>query len=104
MAVNPSSLSADELNAFIKARLVISGVDLNLFPTDPDPVTGAPTQSQVLASLRSFILSNPAAINTWRPKVAGAPAADQAKLALMLDPPLEYPSISEAWTDRASTS
>ncbi|MCW2656399.1 MAG: hypothetical protein JWR06_592, partial [Jatrophihabitans sp.] len=28
MAVNPSSLTTDQLNTFIKARLVISGIDL----------------------------------------------------------------------------
>jgi hypothetical protein len=103
MAVNPSSLTTDQLNTFIKARLVISGIDLNQFPTAPDPVTGAPTQDQVLASMRSFILTNPAAINTWRPIVASAAASDAPRLSLMLDPPLEYPSITEAWADHVST-
>ncbi|WP_222853796.1 hypothetical protein [Fodinicola acaciae] len=92
MTVGPADLSTDQLNAYITAKLVISGIDLASFPTAPDPVSGAPTQEQVLAALRSFILSNPAAINRWRP-----PAPDPM-LSQMLAPPLEYPSISEAWT------
>ncbi|MDT4983132.1 MAG: hypothetical protein QOC94_3625 [Actinoplanes sp.] len=102
MAVNPSSLTTDQLNTFIKARLVISGIDLGLFPTTPDPATGAPTQDQVLASMRSFILNNPVAINTWRPTAPSASAADKPRLSLMLDVPLEYPSITEAWTDHGA--
>ncbi|GAA2644892.1 hypothetical protein GCM10010399_93500 [Dactylosporangium fulvum] len=94
MTVGPSSLSTDQLNAFVVARLAISGVDINLLPTTPDPVTGAPTQAQVLASLRSFVLNNPAAVNGWRPG-DGDPAQSQ-----QLAPPLEYPSITEAWTGR----
>jgi hypothetical protein len=96
---SPSDLTTDQLNAYIKAKLIISGIDINLFPTTPDPVTGAPTQDQVLSSMRSFILSNPAAVNTWRPTDPSFPAADATKLALMLAAPLEYPSIAEAWTE-----
>ncbi|WP_432840025.1 hypothetical protein [Dactylosporangium sp. CA-092794] len=92
MAIGPSSLSTDELNAYIVARLTVSGIDLSLLPTSPDPATGAPTRAQVLASLRSFVLNNPAAINTWRPG-GGDPALSQ-----QLSAPLEYPSITEAWT------
>jgi hypothetical protein len=91
MAVDPSSLTTDQLNEFITARLVLSGIDLSLLPTTPDPITGAPTQAQALASLRSFVLSNPTTINSWRP------AADSAILSQELSPPLEYPSITEAW-------
>ncbi|GGM55167.1 hypothetical protein ACFFX1_19610 [Dactylosporangium sucinum] len=94
MAVGPSSLSTEQLNAFILARLAISGVDINLLPTEPDPATGAPTQTQVLASLRSFLLASPAAVNGWRPPGS---AAESQQLA----PPLEYPSITEAWTGKA---
>ncbi|MFD0578127.1 hypothetical protein [Dactylosporangium darangshiense] len=96
MAVGPQSLSTDQLNAFIVARLAISGVDINLLPTAADPVTGAPTQAQALASLRSFLLSNPEAINSWRPGDGDAAQSQQ------LDPPLEYPSITEAWTGRVT--
>jgi hypothetical protein len=98
MAVGPASLSIDELNAFIIARLTVSGIDLSLLPTTPDPLTGAPTQAQTLASLRSFVLSTPAAINSWRPAPAGGADAAQSQ---QMSPPLEYPSITEAWTGRA---
>src|SRR5215470_5221801 len=96
MAVGPSSLTTEQLNAFIIARLTISGIDINLLPTEPDPVTGAPTQTQTLNSLRSFLLNNPAAINGWRPTATGP--ADPDALSQELSPPLEYPSITEAWT------
>ncbi|HEY2671673.1 MAG TPA: hypothetical protein VGJ07_15045, partial [Rugosimonospora sp.] len=58
------------------------------------------TQAQTLASLRSFVLSNPAAINSWRP--APNTGADTDALSQELSPPLEYPSIAEAWTGRAA--
>jgi hypothetical protein len=96
MSVDPSTLTPDELDTFIKTRLVLSGIDLNLLPTSPDAVTGAPTQSQVLASLRSFVTSSPVQINAWRP-AAASPALSQE-----LSPPLEYPSITEAWTGRTA--
>lgn len=101
MSVSPATLTTDQLNALITARLVISGIDLSLLPTTPDPVTGAPTQSQVLASLRSFLLSNPPAINSWRP-AATATGADPAALSQEASPPLEYPSITQAWTGLAA--
>jgi hypothetical protein len=94
MAADPSTLTPDELDTFIKTRLVLSGIDLSLLPTTPDPVTGAPTQDQVLSSLRSFVLSSPPQINAWRP-TASSPEVSQE-----LSPPLEYPSITQAWTDQ----
>jgi hypothetical protein len=97
VAVSPQSLTEDELNEFIMTRLTISGIDLTLLPVTPDPVTGAPTQDQALASMRSFILSDPPAINSWRPKAA-AGGADPNALSQELSPPLEYPSITQAWT------
>ncbi|GIH15708.1 hypothetical protein [Rugosimonospora africana] len=96
MAVDPSSLTTDQLNAYIVARLTVSGIDLTLLPTTADPVTGAPTQAQALASLRSFVLNNPTAINSWRPVPAAG--ADADALSQELSPPLEYPSIAQAWT------
>jgi hypothetical protein len=93
--VDVSSLTTDQLNAYIKARLAISGVDLSLLPTEADAATGAPTQNQALASLRSFLTSVPTAINSWRP------AASSDELSQELSPPLEYPSITEAWTGKA---
>ena len=97
MSADPSTLTTDQLNALITARLVISGIDLSLLPTTPDPVTGAPTQAQVLSSLRSFLLSSPPAINSWRP-TATATGADPLALSQEAAPPLEYPSITQAWT------
>src|SRR5215470_6309093 len=85
MAVSPASLTTDQLNAFIVARLAVSGIDLNLLPTTADPVTGAPTQAQTLASLRSFVLNNPTAINAWRP--APATTTDADALSQELSPP-----------------
>ncbi len=91
----PSQLTTDQLNALITARLALSGIDLGLLPTTADPVTGAPTQAQALASLRTFLVNNPPAINGWRPVAAGT---DPDALSQELSPPLEYPSITEAWT------
>jgi hypothetical protein len=97
--------SDDELDAFIKARLALAGVDLNRLPESPDPATGAPTRAQAMEYLRTFLAGaktggvrsggRPAAINTWRPPATGD---DAAALAQQADPPLEYPSISTAWT------
>ena len=89
-----SALTTDELNTYIKARLAVAGVDLSLLPTEPDG-SGAPTQAQAMATLRSFVSGVPGAINSWRP-AAASPALGQE-----LAPPLEYPSITEAWTGKA---
>jgi hypothetical protein len=96
MPADPSTLTPDELSTFIKTRLVLSGIDLNLLPIAPDPVTGAPTQDQVLATLRSFVASSPVQINAWRPVAPSTPLSQE------LSPPLEYPSITEAWTGRVA--
>jgi hypothetical protein len=101
MAVDPSTLTTDQLNALITARLILSGIDLSLLPTASDPVTGTPTQAQALASLRSFLLTSPPAINAWRP-AAPAGGADPNALSQEASPPLEYPSITEAWTGRVA--
>jgi hypothetical protein len=97
MTIDASSLTTDQLNTYIASRLAVSGIDISLLPSSPDPATGAPTQAQALASLRSFVLSNPKVINGWRPAPTGA-AADAEILSQELSPPLEYPSITEAWT------
>jgi hypothetical protein len=101
MAVDPTTLTVEQLNTFITTRLIMSGIDLSLLPVTPDPVTGAPTQAQALASLRAFVVSTPEAINTWRPQPA-AGSADPKILSQELSPPLEYPSITEAWTGKAN--
>ena len=98
MAVDVSSLTTDELNTFITTRLIMSGIDLTQLPTSADPTTGAPTHDQALASLRSFILSTPETINTWRPTAAPVSGVDPLALSQELSPPLEYPSITQAWT------
>ena len=99
MAVSAADLTPDELTAFVKARLTVSGFDLTKLPTTYDPATGVPTQDSLLSSLRAFVLSQPGAINTWRPSVAGAEADLYQQQAA---PPLEYPSIAEAWTGQVS--
>jgi hypothetical protein len=100
MAADPSTLTTDQLDALITARLTLSGIDLSLLPSTPDPVSGAPTQAQALAALRSFLLSTPPAINSWRP-VATVSGADPNALSQEVAPPLEYPSITQAWTEQA---
>ena len=102
MPVSPADLTDDQLNAYIRARLVVAGIDLAAFPTTADPVTGAPTQDTVLASLRSFVRSNPSAFNTWRPPADGATPREADIYSQDVYPPLEYPSITEAWTGRVS--
>jgi hypothetical protein len=96
----------DELDAFIKARLALAGVDLNQLPESPDPTTGSPSRDQAMEYLRTFLAGaksggtraggRPAAVNTWRPPADGA---DAPALSQQLDPPLEYPSITAAWTE-----
>ena len=98
MAVDISSLTIDQLNTFINTRLIMSGIDLTQLPTTIDPVTGSPTREQALASLRSFVLATPEAINSWRPVAAPVSGVDPLALSQELSPPLEYPSITQAWT------
>ena len=94
--------SDDELDALIKARLALAGIDLNQLPESPDPETGSPTRAQAMEYLRTFLAGSkvngvrtggrPAAFDTWRPP------ADSPELAQQRSAPLEYPSITEAWT------
>jgi hypothetical protein len=99
--------SDDELDILIKARLALAGVDLDQLPTSPDPVTGAPTRAQAMEYLRTFLAGakvggtrpggRPAAFNTWKPPATGQNAD---ALAQQLSAPLEYPSITTAWTEQ----
>lgn len=98
MPVDVSSLTIDELETFITTRLIMSRIDLSQLPTVADPVTGAPTQAQALASLRSFVLATPEAINSWRPAAPAVSGVDPLILSQEVSPPLEYPSIAQAWT------
>ncbi|MEV6742478.1 hypothetical protein AB0N14_38670 [Streptomyces sp. NPDC051104] len=97
MAVDATSLTADQLDTYIVARLTVSGIDLNMLPTVMDPATGVPTRDQALASLRSFVRSTPGVINSWRPPAAESGSEPDA-LSQQASPPMEYPSIIEAWT------
>ncbi|MEU0282887.1 hypothetical protein ACIQAD_33095 [Streptomyces sp. NPDC088551] len=94
----PQPPTQEQLDAYIRTRLALAGVDLDLLPTRPDPATGVPTRDQALRALRSFVATVPAAIAGWAPPVSGAPAAAYAQQAA---PPLLYPSITEAWTGKA---
>jgi len=98
--VSAADLTTEELTAFIEARLVVSGFDLAKLPTTFDPATGVPTRESLLASLRAFVLATPAALNTWRPPAGYGPARDRDRYAQQVAPPLEYPSIVEAWTGK----
>lgn len=91
-------LSDAQLDSYISARLAVSGIDLSLLPTEKDPATGSPTAAQALASLRSFVRRTLPAINGWRPEPDTGATVDPVALAQQLAPPLEYPSITEAWT------
>ncbi|MGW6744432.1 hypothetical protein ACWGDX_27515 [Streptomyces sp. NPDC055025] len=94
----PQPPTQEQLDAYIRTRLALAGVDLDLLPAQPDPETGVPTRDQALRSLRSFVTGGPAAIAGWTPPVSGTPAAAYAQQA---SPPLLYPSITEAWTGKA---
>ena len=105
--------SDDELDALIKARLQLVGIDLGqLPPTTSDPETGAPSQATVLASLRTFLAgpgrSGERVGGTVRvvssyvpPAPEGTSEADRNRLAQQVAPPALYPSIYHAWTDGA---
>ncbi|WP_029138331.1 hypothetical protein [Nakamurella lactea] len=94
------TLTDAELDSYISARLALSGIDLSLLPLERDPATGSPTAVQALASLRSFARRTLPQINGWRPESADA-AIDPVAASQQLAPPLEYPSITEAWTSPA---
>ncbi|TGB02118.1 hypothetical protein [Streptomyces sp. MZ04] len=81
-------LGDDQLDAYIRTRLALAGVDIDQLPEQPDPGTGSPSRAQALSSLRAFVKSTPAALADWTP--GGTPAyAQQAA------PPLIYPSVAE---------
>lgn len=94
----PQQPTDEQLDAYIRARLALAGVELDQLPESSDPETGAPTRAQTLASLRAFVRSTPPAIAAWTPPATGDMAAAYAQQA---SPPLEYPSITEAWTGKA---
>ncbi|WP_329125682.1 hypothetical protein [Streptomyces sp. NBC_01465] len=90
-----SAPTTKQLDAYIRTRLALAGVDLDKLPEVSDPATGAPTRAEALRSLRSFVASTPAALAGW-----GAEA--RPEYAQQASPPLIYPSITEAWTADAT--
>jgi hypothetical protein len=72
-----------ELDALIRARLQLIGIDLSQLPlSDPD----APAdQTRVMSSLRNFLRSTPPTISDYSPSVQD-------------HPPVVYPAPFSAWT------
>lgn len=89
----PKPPTDDELNALIRARLALLGIDLDQLPpgTAADPVTGAPGRDTALANLRSFLRTTVLPLAAYR-------FGPDPSLAQQVAPPLLYPSITEAWT------
>jgi hypothetical protein len=74
-----------ELDALIRARLQLIGVDLNQLPVS-DPSAPA-DQTRVMTSLRNFLRSTPLVISAYSPSVQD-------------HPPVVYPAPFTAWTER----
>jgi hypothetical protein len=80
-----------QLNAWIRARLRLIGVDLDQLPETEDPETGSPTRAQALASLREFLRETIPAVSDWRPE-------EDPALQQQVMPPVLYPAPHTAWT------
>jgi hypothetical protein len=74
-----------ELDAMIRARLALIGIDLTQLPVS-DPSAPA-DQTRVMSSLRNFLRSTPPVISDYSPSVQD-------------HPPVAYPAPFTAWTDR----
>jgi hypothetical protein len=74
-----------ELDALIRARLQLIGIDLSQLPLS-DPSAPA-DQTRVMSSLRNFLRSTPKTISDYAPSVQD-------------HPPVVYPSPFTAWTAR----
>jgi hypothetical protein len=74
-----------ELDAMIRARLALIGIDLAQLPVS-DPSAPA-DQTRVMSSLRNFLRSTPPVISDYSPSVQD-------------HPPVVYPAPFTAWTDR----
>jgi hypothetical protein len=72
-----------ELDALIRARLQLIGVDLGQLPVS-DPQAPA-DQTRVMNSLRNFLRNTPPAISDYSPSVQD-------------HPPVVYPAPLSAWT------
>jgi hypothetical protein len=73
-----------ELNAHIRARLQLIGIDLNQLPVS-DPSAPA-DQTRVLNSLRNFLRGTPPGISAYSPSVQD-------------HPPVVYTAPFSAWTE-----
>lgn len=82
----------EQLDRWIRARLDLLGIDLDLLPDeDDDPETGVPSRATVLETTRAFLRETTPAIHDWRPD--DDPAAQQQTA-----PPVLYPAPHQAWT------
>ncbi len=79
----PSPTDA-ELDAHIRARLAVLGVDLSVLPAD-DPAAPA-DQRRVLASVRQLLRTTVPTITGWQ-------------VDLQAVPPVLYPAQFTAWRD-----
>lgn len=91
----PKPPTDDELDTLIRARLALLGIDLDQLPpgTAADPETGAPGRETALRTLRSFLRTTVLPLAEYR-------FGPDPALAQQTAPPLLYPSITHAWTDR----
>lgn len=96
----PTPPTDAELDTMILARLASMGIDITQLPpgTTADPETGSPGQLSVLASLRSFVRGTVTTLSGWT--VPGPGGSLDPRLSQQGPPPLLYPSIVSAWTDR----
>lgn len=84
----------EQLDALIRTRLELIGVDLSDLPaTGPDPVSGSPSQADALEHLRSILTTTVPTISGWQP-LPSDPALGQ-----QVAPPALYPAQYTAWTD-----
>ena len=88
----------EELNTMIRARLASVGIDLDQLPATTDPVTGTPSLTSVLSSLRNFMRSTVPTLAAYQlPAPDGTDPAQAAELSQQGPPPALYPSILTAW-------
>lgn len=97
----PTPPTDDELNTMIRARLASIGIDLDQLPATTDPVTGTPSLTGVLSSLRGFMRSTVPTLAAFRlPGPEGTDPTQADALSQQGPPPTLYPSILTAWTER----
>jgi hypothetical protein len=99
--VAPVPPTDDELNTMIRARLASVGIDLDQLPDERDPVTGTPSLSSVLSSLRNFMRSTVPTLAEYQLPAPDGTDPDRADvLSQQGPPPVLYPSILTAWTEQ----